>query len=157
MFFTGATSNSSISKELQEMTSSELIALVTAVAAFINVGAIAWQAWKKTKPEAKKLEAEGESELADAAKTSLESSEISSKLLMNRIEELKVAIDAEKELRKQDRIYFNRRIRELDRELHDYRNWAAQLAKQVIESGKKPAEFVLSLDTDKGIPAEKDK
>jgi HPt (histidine-containing phosphotransfer) domain-containing protein len=133
------------------MTTSEMVALVTALAAFINVGAILWDKIKKTKPEVKKLEAEGESEIVEAAHTNLEASEISTKQLMNRIEELKVAIDAEKELRRQDRLYFARRIRELDRELHDYRNWAAQLAKQVIAAGGKPEPFTLSLDTDKGL------
>jgi hypothetical protein len=138
------------------MNSSELIALITAIAALTNIGAIAWQAWKKTKPEIRKIEAEGESELSDANKATAEASQINSNLLMNRIEELKVAIDAEKEMRKQDRIYFNRRIRELDRELHDYRNWAAQLAKQVIELKGTPSPFVLSLDTDKGMSSIKD-
>jgi hypothetical protein len=137
------------------MTSSELVALITALAAFINVGAILWDKLKKTKPEVKKIEAEGESEIVEAAHTNLEASEISTKQLMNRIEELKVAIDAEKELRRQDRVYFNRRIRELDRELHDYRQWAAQLAKQVIESGKTPATFIPSIDTDKNIQSDK--
>jgi hypothetical protein len=137
------------------MENNELIALITSATALVNVGAIAWQAWRKNKPEVKKLEAEGESEIAEANKTSLEASEISTKMLMNRIEELKLAIETEKELRKQDRTYFARRIREMDRELHDYRQWAAQLAKQVIEAGKTPAPFIPSIDTEKNIPLDK--
>ena len=135
------------------MTTAEMVAVVTAIAAFINVALITWQAWKKGKPELKKLNAEGESEIAEAAHSSLEASEISTKMLMTRIEELKKDIENEKKARKEDRAYFSRRITELDKELRDYRLWASRLVKQVIDSGNIPAVLEITEDTDRGLKA----
>lgn len=108
------------------------------------MGVTSWLALKKGKPEVKKLELEGESEIVDAAHLNLESAQLSTRMLMDRIEELKRDIDAEKKARQEDRLYFTRRVKEIDREARDLRNWAAKLAKQVIEAGKVPAPFISS-------------
>lgn len=120
--------------------------------------------WKKNKPEIKKLEMEGDSELVEAANTSLEGAKISAAILLDRINELRQELNDEKTDRKEefnrerqarndDAEYFRRRIKELDREARDYRLWAAQLVKQVVEAGKIPIPFTPSIsDSERGIP-----
>ena len=132
--------------ELSELSSSELIAIITSIATLIQISLMAYQSMRKNKPEVKKLEVEGDSEIVDAAHVNMESAEISTKLLLARIEELKKDVEAEKKARQEDRQYFNRRVRDLDKELRDYRNWAAGLAKQVIQAGKQPIPFLSSLN-----------
>jgi hypothetical protein len=44
--------------------------------------------------------------------------------------------------RKDDVEYFRRRIRDLERESRDYRNWAAKLVKQLVDAGQIPVPFV---------------
>jgi hypothetical protein len=138
----------------QELSTTEITALITAIAAAINVLAIAYQAWRRSKPEVKKLEAEGESELQEAVNVNLEGAKISSAMLVQRIEELKQDIASERAARKQDAEYFRRRIKDIEKESRDNRLWAARLAKQVIEAGKTPVPFISSLnDTDPLISA----
>ena len=138
----------------EALNANEVIALITSFAAAVNVFIMAYQAWKRNKPEIKKMEAEGESEIVDAAHTNLEGAKISTEMLVNRIKELKTDLDEEKKARKTDADYFRRRIRDIEREARDYRLWAARLAKQVIEVGKVPAPFISSLnDSDPLITA----
>lgn len=128
--------------------------IVLAIATLVNTIMLVYQLSRKIKPEVKKLELEGDAELVDAAHLNLESAEVSTKLLMNRIDELKKAVEEERKARQDDANYFRRRIRELDREARDYRLWAARLAKQVIEAGKQPLPFIPSLgDSDPLIDA----
>ena len=128
----------------------EIITILTAVA---NTAWIIWSSWKKNKPEVKKLELEGDSEIVEAANANLEGAKISGEMLLSRINELKADLESEKQLRKADADYFRRRLVESDREARDYRTWAAKLAKQVIESGRIPAPFIPSLhDSERGIP-----
>ncbi len=54
------------------------------------------------------------------------------------------AIMSLEKARKEDREYFRRRIRDLERDIRDYRNWAAKLNKQVVEAGKIPVPFIPS-------------
>lgn len=128
------------------LNANEVIALITSFAAAVNVFIMAYQAWKRNKPEIKKMEAEGESEIVDAAHTNLEGAKLSAAMLKERIDELRTALDEERKQRKSDRDYFTRRMREIDRELSDYRSWSARLAKQVIEGGKQPVPFISSRD-----------
>lgn len=124
----------------------EIVALLVTLA---NALSIIYFSWKRNKPEVKKLEAESDSEVVEAAERSLKGAEISGNMLIQRINELKSELDDEKKARKTDAEYFRRRIKEIDREARDYRLWAAKLAKQVIEAGKVPVAFVPSMnDTD---------
>lgn len=127
------------------------VAIITTVITAINTLGILYIALKKWKPEVKKLEAEGEkteaevdSEIVAAANVNLAGAEISAKMLIQRIAELREDLDNEKKARREDAAYFRRRFREAEREARDYRNWAAQLSKQVIEAGKIPIPFAPS-------------
>ncbi len=128
------------------MTIAEIGALITAIVTAANTLALSWVILYKGKREGKKIETEEKSELISASNLNLEGAEVSTKLLLSRIEELKQDIENEKKARQEDRVYFNRRIREIDKELGDYRLYAARLAKQVIEAGKIPVPFISSLD-----------
>lgn len=143
---------------------------ISGILAAINSVQIIIAAWRKLKPEIKKLEMEGDSELVDATNKTLEGARTSSAILLDRINELKQELADEKKERKdemdelnrqrdEDREYFKRRIKELDREARDYRVWAAQLARQVIEAGKIPVPFVQSPSDSEKFPAvsQKDK
>jgi len=114
-----------------------------------------YSAYKKHKPEIKKIEVEVDSEIVDAANLNLEGAKVSAQMLLDRINELKVDLEAEKKSRKEEqetneRIrrddieYFRRRIKDLERESRDYRSWAAKLVKQVVESGQIPVPFLPS-------------
>jgi hypothetical protein len=142
---------------------------LTWIASILNTVWLLYAAWKKFKPELKKMDTEGDIDI-------LKGAEISNQMLVDRINEMKaqreadVAIwkgelqqerearkaelAAEKEARKKESDYLRRRIKEAEREARDYRSWAAKLVKQVVNSGQIPAEFVLSLpeDSETGIP-----
>lgn len=129
-------------------TENNITELITILVTAANTLGILYIALKKWKPEVKKLEAEGEkteaevdSEIVQAANVNLAGAEISSKMLIQRIAELREDLENEKKARRDDAAYFRRRFREAEREARDYRNWAAQLAKQVIELGKTPIPF----------------
>jgi hypothetical protein len=128
-----------------------LTILITAA----NTLGILFIALKKWKPEVKKLEAEGDkteaevdSEIVAAANVNLAGAELSAKMLTQRIAELREDLENEKKARRDDAEYFRRRFRDAEREARDYRQWAARLAKQVIEAGKVPVAFVPSTDVD---------
>lgn len=118
--------------------------ILAAVTTFINVLAILFFSWKKNKPEVKKLEAEGDSEIVDAAHSNLEGAQLVSTMLRGQIDELKKDLETEKKSRREDADYFRRRIKDIEAEARDYRLWAARLAKQVIEAGKVPVPFISS-------------
>lgn len=148
------------------MTSNELVTLIGGIIALINAASLVYFAWKKNKPEVKKIENEADSEIVDAANLNLEGAKISAQMLLDRINELKGELEAEKtarrdglalaektrkeeisnleKIRKEDNEYFRRRIKDLERESRDYRSWAAKLVKQVVEAGKIPVPFVPS-------------
>lgn len=130
----------------------------------------------KNKPEVKKLDAEVESEFAEATNINLEGAKISAQILLDRINELKGELDTEKKrrreeiasleshysgrlermerVRKDDVEYFRRRIKDLEREARDYRSWAAKLSKQVVDAKLIPVPFVPTFtDSDVGITA----
>lgn len=131
-----------------------IVTIITAIVGGINAIILAMIALKKFPLEAKKLEAEEDSEIVDAAHTNLEGAKISSSMLIERIEDLKSQLETERQQRKSDADYFRRRIRELERESRDYRLWAAKLARQVIEAGRQPAIFESSIvDSDPLITA----
>ena len=147
------------------MTANELATIITTIVTAINTLVIAYLAFKKGKPEVKKLEIEGDSEIVGAANLNLEGAKISAQMLLDRINELKGELDQERQARKlesdeaetkrrEDIEYFRRRIRDLERESRDYRSWAAKLVKQVVEAGKIPVPFVPSFgDSDISIQA----
>ena len=136
------------------MESNEILALITAISAFANIAVVAFQSWRKLKPEVKKLEAEGDSEVVEAANTNLEGAKISQQMLKERVDDLRKEIEEVKQKRKEDADYFRRRLRDVEKEARDYRTWAARLSKQVIEAGKIPVPFISSLnDTDPLITA----
>jgi predicted RNase H-like nuclease (RuvC/YqgF family) len=146
----------------------ETVTIIGGIIAAINGASLVYFAWKKLKPEVKKMEGEAESELQEAANLNLEGAKVSAQMLLDRINELKGELDTERTLRREgmaqaekshkeslasleksrreDIEYFRRRIKDLDRELRAYRSWAATLTKQVVEAGKIPAQLVLSLN-----------
>lgn len=124
----------------------------------INAAILAYQAWKKFKPEMKKMDAEGDLDV-------LEGAEVSQNMLVNRVNELKQqiederkawksALDEEREARRRGEQYLRQRIAEAEGEAKAYRRWSAQLVKQVVEAGKVPAAFVpFTGDSETSIPA----
>jgi polyhydroxyalkanoate synthesis regulator phasin len=137
---------------------------ITGILVALNSAQILYQAWKKFKPEIKKLEVEGDTEIVEAANLNLEGAKASAAILLDRINELKKELDEEKAARKEefereksaraeDAEYFRRRIKELDREARDYRLWAAQLVKQVVEAGKIPVPFLPSINDSERLQA----
>ncbi len=127
----------------------------TGLLVLVNSAQIIYQAWKRFKPEIKKLEAESDrseaeadSEIVNAANVNLAGAELSARMLTQRIVELRQDLENEKKARREDAEYFRRRFREAERDARDYRTWAARLAKQVIEAGKIPIAFVPSIDGD---------
>ena len=145
------------------MTAHDLTEVVTVVVTGINTLALVYLAFRKLKPEVKKMSVDTDSEIVDAANQNLEGAKISAGMLLDRINELKRELDEEKAARKQEQIlneklrrddaeYFRRRIRDLEREGRDYRSWAANLARQVVQAGLIPAPFIPSLtDSDPSI------
>jgi hypothetical protein len=141
------------------MTSKEFIELLIGLATVANTFWITYKAWKelrptikKTEAETDKVEAETESELYTGAQVIAEGATVSGKLLMDRIRELREDLENEKRARREDAAYFRRRFREAEREARDYRLWAAQLAKQVIEKGGVPVPFAPSpSESEQGI------
>lgn len=120
----------------------EFLTWASGILALINTIYLIYGAWKKLKPEVKKMELEADSEIADAANVNLAGAKMSGEMLMQRINELKDDLNSEKKARKEDIEYFKRRLKEIDREARDYRMWSARLAKQVIEAGKVPVPFI---------------
>lgn len=151
--------------------------VITLILSLINGLSIVYFAWKKNKPEVKKLEVESESEIVEAAERNLESAKISNQMLIDRINELKKdledekqtrrdeleaqrismqsKIDAETEARRKESEYLRRRLKEAEREARDYRSWAANLAKQVVRAGQIPTPFIPSSleDSDPSLAA----
>lgn len=124
----------------------EVAAVITTIG---NTIFLIWQAWKRSRPEIEKLEAEGDSAVADAAHSIGEGALLNNQMLKQRIDELQSDLATEKKSRRDDAEYFRRRIKDIEKESRDYRLWSARLAKQVIELGKVPAPFISSLnDTD---------
>jgi hypothetical protein len=76
--------------------SNELIIIVSGILAAINSAMLIYAAWKRLKPEVKKLEMEGDSELVEAANISLEGAKTSANMLLDRINELKMELEQEK-------------------------------------------------------------
>lgn len=159
------------------MESNEVILILSGIVGILNAAMLVYAGWKRLKPEVKKLENETEMQEAEVARLNLQSAEISTQMLINRINELKTELeaersarkrelaeqkeamqtklDAETEARRKESEYLRRRIKEAEREARDYRLWAAKLVKQVVESNKIPVPFVpISLeDSDTGMAA----
>lgn len=141
---------------------STVLQFLTGVLVLINSAQIIYQAWKKFKPEVKKLDAEVDSEIVEAANLNLEGTKVSTTILLDRVNELKLEvaqvkkdcreqIQAIEQARKEDIEYFRRRVKDLERDNRDWRGWAAKLAKQVVEAGLIPAPFIPSIDTEVGM------
>lgn len=139
-----------------------VLQFLTGILVLINSAQIIFQAWKKFKPEVKKLDAEADSEIVEAANLNLEGSKVSTTILIDRINELKLEVaqvkkDCREQIqaieyaRKEDIEYFRRRVKDLERDNRDWRGWAAKLAKQVVEAGLIPAPFIPSIDTETGM------
>jgi len=137
----------------ENLTASEWIGIISAVGAFINIVILSWIAFKKSGKEIKKLEDESQHEIGEAVESVANASKITVETLMARITALEADLTAEKEARKRDIEYLRRRLRDAEQESRDYRSWAAQLARQVIEAGKQPVPFIPSADTDQGLSA----
>lgn len=132
----------------------DIFGTIAVVVTIANTLFLAYQQWRKSQPEIKKIEAEGESEIAEAAHSNLEGAVLNNQMLKSRIDELQQDLTTEKRSRRDDAEYFRRRIKDIEKEARDYRLWAARLAKQVIEAGKVPVPFISSLnDTDPLISA----
>jgi hypothetical protein len=139
----------------EKLTASEWIGIIGALGAFINIIILSWIAFKKSGKEIKKLEDESQHEIGDAVESVANASKVTVETLMTRITQLDADLTAEKEARKRDIEYLRRRLRDAEQESRDYRSWAAQLARQVIEAGKQPVPFVPSVDTDQGLQSVK--
>lgn len=142
----------------------DIAELLVILATAINTIWIAYKSYKELRPGLKQMEAsvektdaEVESEIVEAAHQNLEGAKISAQMLLDRINELKSELEVERkarkdevnrleDLRKKDADYFRRRIKDLERDARDYRNWAANLAKQVVKAGQIPVPFVPSFD-----------
>lgn len=143
------------------MTYKEIIELLIGLATVGNTFWITYKAWKELRPSIKKTEAETEkveseieAELYTGAQVIAEGATVSGKLLMDRIKELREDLENEKKARREDAAYFRRRFREAEREAREWRNYAAKLAKQVIEKGGIPVPFTPSTsDSEQGIPS----
>lgn len=143
------------------MTLKELAELFVVIATAGNTFWLTYKAWKELRPglkkievETDKIEAETESELYTGAQVIAEGATVSGKLLMDRIRELREDLENEKKARREDAAYFRRRFREAEKETRDWRNYAAGLAKQVIQLGGIPISFTPSLgESERGIPA----
>lgn len=156
------------------MTTNDLVTVLGAIVAAINTGFLLYFAWKKLKPEVKKIDIEADSEIVDAANLNLEGAKISASMLLDRINELKgelatetkkrrdgieqveqnrrVEIAALEKKRSDDARYFRRRIKDLEKDARDYRLWAAKLVKQVVEAGKVPVPFTPSFgESEQGV------
>lgn len=131
----------------------EIIALVTSVGALISSLVIAIISWRKWKPEVKKLEGEEQSEIGEAAESVASGAKSVVEGLQVRVTQLEAQLKAEQESRKRDTEYLRRRIRDAEQESRDYRNWAAQLARQVIQAGGQPVPFLPTEDTETGLSA----
>lgn len=141
----------------EKMSINEIIGIAGAVGALINIIVISWQAWKKSKPEIRKIEKEADTEDAELHKASIEGAQLSMAMLEHRLNDLQSDLSREKQARKDDYDYFRRRIRELDRENREYRSWASRLAKQVISAGLIPVAFEPIVgETDPALTAIKD-
>lgn len=137
----------------EKLTASEWIGIIGAVGAFINVIILSWIAFKKSGKEIKKLEDESQHEIGDAVESVANASKVTVDTMLARITTLEADLLSEKEARKRDIEYLRRRLRDAEQESRDYRSWAAQLARQVIEAGKQPVPFIPSVDTDQGLQA----
>ena len=138
-----------------------LLTWAAAILSLLNGGFLLYTGYKKFKPEVKKLE--GEVEL-----DSIEAAAKSQQLLTDRINELqgqlsaerqarildleqerearKAELEAERQARKKESDYLRLRIKDAEREARDYRKWAAQLVKQIVQAGLIPSPFVPSTD-----------
>lgn len=123
----------------------DTVEIITAITVALNTLWIIWSSWQKNKPEVKKLELEGDSELVEAANANLAGAQISGQMLLSRINELKEDLEFEKRARKSDAEYLRRRLMEAEHEARDYRLWASKLAKQVIGAGLIPEPFISSM------------
>lgn len=132
---------------------SEWIGILGAIGAFINIIILSWIALKRSGKEIKKLESEEQHDLGDAVESVANASKTTVESLMARVTQLEADLMSEKEARKRDIEYLRRRLRDAEQESRDYRSWAAQLARQVIEAGKQPVPFIPSVDTDQGLQA----
>jgi hypothetical protein len=94
------------------VTSNEIATLITTIITAVNTAAIVYFAWMRNKPEIKKLDAEGDSEFAEATNLNLEGAKISAQMLLDRINELKGELDTEKKLRKEELAYSEGRRKE---------------------------------------------
>lgn len=149
------------------MESNDFVTILAAIGTLLNTLGILYFSFRKNKKEVKRLDAEAESEIVDAANLNLEGARVSVQILLDRINELKEenereaaelkeALEMEKntrikelaqerKAREDDARYFRRRIKDLEREYRDYRSWAAKLVKQVVEAGRIPVPFEPSI------------
>ena len=124
--------------------------LITAVSAALNVLAIIWFSLTKNKGEVKKLDAEGDSEIVDAAQANLQGAKLVTTMLKEQIDELRKELEIEKTARRIEAEDFRNRIHYIETELSDYRTYAGTLAKQLITAGLVPPQFRSSLDNVEG-------
>jgi hypothetical protein len=139
----------------EKLTASEWVGIIGALGAFINIVILSWIAIKRSGKEIKKLDDESQHEIGEAVESVANASKVTVETLMVRITQLEADLISEKEARKRDIEYLRRRLRDAEQESRDYRSWAAQLARQVIEAGKQPVPFIPSVDTDQGLQSVK--
>jgi flagellar biosynthesis GTPase FlhF len=97
----------------------EILTLLTSILILFNGYQVAVAAWKKLKPEVKKLETEIDTENIETANLNLEGAKISALILLDRVNELKGEVislrselNSEREFRKQESISNEKRRKE---------------------------------------------
>lgn len=128
-----------------ETTVSEIAELISAIFAAINIVGIIWFTLTKNKGEVKKLEAQGDSEIVDAAQVNLQGAKLVTTMLKEQIDDLRRELEHEKVKREEETERFERRIKEIEAQLRSYMNYASRLAAQVIEAGKIPEPLILEI------------
>lgn len=91
------------------MEGNEVILILSGLAGVINAFMLIVAAWRKLKPEVKKMENEADSENVEAANLNLEGAKISTQMLVDRINELRGELATERKLRTEGMEFSERR------------------------------------------------
>ncbi len=93
----------------------------------------------KLKPESKKLESEGESEIADAAASIANGAKVSNDMLLARLIEMEKR-EKDRDMREADLL---NKVQHLEASLADWQDWANRLVHQLRSLRHEPVPFKL--------------
>lgn len=121
------------------------INLILTIITVVGGGVTSYIVLYKAKPERKKLEAESESSIADAAESIVSGAKGSTDLLIRRLEEM----DLREIKREQELSSLKIKMVSVEASLTEWQGWAERLAYQVKSLGHVPVPFKLyEKDTD---------